>query len=177
MGLVHLYYGEGKGKSTAAAGLALRALGAGFCVTIVRLLKSGEAESAEADMLEKNGARIINGKKGRTFVSRMSESEKEGVRSRQDEILTDLLEELPETCENEDRLIILDEALAACNFGLLDEELLKSFVAKARKTAEIVLTGRDPKEWMLKEADYITEFCCKRHPYDKGITARKGIEY
>ena len=74
-------------------------------------------------------------------------------------------------------MLVLDEALAACEMGLADEELVKELVREGRKQAEIVLTGRNPREWMLKEADYITRFKAERHPYEKGITARKGIEY
>ena len=71
---------------------------------------------------------------------------------------------------------LLDEALAAVNYGLLSEELLRRVVTERPENREIVLTGRGPKEWMLEEADYITEFRCERHPYDKGIQARRGIE-
>ena len=58
-----------------------------------------------------------------------------------------------------------------------DEELVKELVKEGRKQAEIVLTGRNPRKWMSEEADYITQLKAERHPYEKGITARKGIEY
>ena len=72
-------------------------------------------------------------------------------------------------------LLILDEACAALRAGLLPETLLKKAVLNA--PYETVLTGRDPADWMLQSADYITEFTARRHPYEKGIPAREGIEY
>ena len=185
MGLVHLYYGEGKGKSTAAAGLALRSLDAGFPVTVVRFLKNGSRKSGEINILEKLGARILNGKPCSGFIKSLSETERQEVRLKQDEILNMLLSELSEAlekpgpCMSRERgeLLILDEALLGVASGLLSEELLKRVVTEGRKSREIVLTGREPREWMLEEADYVTEFCCLKHPYEKGIAARRGVEY
>ena len=207
--LVHLYYGEGKGKSTAAAGLALRALSAGFRVYIVRFLKGGGSESGEVGLLRQCGAKIVDGKTTGKFTFQMSESEKEETRLRQDGLLAEFLPEESSTGEESERLaleevnageesdrcaleevnigeesnsgkvpelLVLDEALAAVNYGMLSEELLKQVVMKRPENREIVLTGRDPKRWMLEEAVYITEFRCKRHPYEKGIQARRGIE-
>ena len=178
MGLVHLYYGDGKGKSTTAAGLSLRALGAGYTVILVRLLKGGEPESGEVRLLEKNGARIINGKTENGFASGLSREGKERLKQYQDSILKELIEEFsrPETGQ-QGEMLVLDEALAACEMGLVDEELVKEIIKIGRKRAEIILTGRNPRDWMLREADYITELRAEKHPYEKGITARKGIEY
>ncbi len=178
MGLVHLYYGDGKGKSTAAAGLALRALGSGFCVILVRLCKGGEPESGEVKLLEKNGARVINGKPESGFASRLDADGKERLRLFQNGILKELIESLSKSGPKEQgKMLVLDEALAACEMELVDEELVKEIVREGRKQAEIVLTGRNPCDWMLEEADYITQLRAERHPYEKGITARKGIEY
>ena len=177
MGLVHLYYGDGKGKSTAAAGLMLRALGAGHKVTLVRLLKGGEPESGEARLLKKNGARVIDGKPENGFASGFDREGKERLKLFQDGILKKLIEELSEPGTDTRRMLVLDEALAACEMELVDEELVKELVKEGKKRAEIVLTGRTPRKWMLEEADYITQLKAERHPYEKGITARKGIEY
>ncbi len=174
MSLVHLYYGEGKGKSTAAAGLALRALSAGWRVIIIRLLKGG-IDSGETELLKKSGAEIINGKLFDRFTGGLNDEEKKETRNRQNDILKGLFSEGDD--KDTPQLLVLDEALAACNLGMVDEELLKELVIKRPENREVVLTGRGPAEWMLEEADYITEFKCIRHPYEKGITARKGIEY
>ena len=102
---------------------------------------------------------------------------KERLKLFQDGILKKLIEELSEPGTDTRQMLVLDEALAACEMELVDEELVKELVKEGKKRAEIVLTGRNPRKWMLEEADYITQLKAERHPYEKGITARKGIEY
>ena len=75
------------------------------------------------------------------------------------------------------RLLVLDEAISACNCGVIDEETLAAFLAEKPAGLEVVLTGRNPSERLLARADYITEMKKIRHPYDQGITARLGVEY
>ena len=72
-------------------------------------------------------------------------------------------------------MIVLDELFAAVGYGLIDLETVKRLVRTYG--GELVLTGRNPDEWFLKKADYISEINCVRHPYDKGVAARKGVEY
>lgn len=167
-GLVHLYCGEGKGKTTAAMGLAARMLGSGMRVVIVQFLKSGT--SSELGPLQKLGAEIFAGKAGTKFVFQMSETEKNKTKALQTENLRAALE-IP--CD----LLILDEACAAWALDMVDHTLLKQAVLERPANREVVLTGRDPADWMWEAADYITEMKCHRHPYDRGITARKGVEY
>lgn len=167
-GLVHLYWGESKGKTTAAMGLAVRALGNGLRVTIVQFLKSGN--SGEIAPIQQLGAKIYAGKAGTKFVSKMTPEEKAETRALQTENLRKALEQ---DCD----LLILDEACAACRLNMVEEELLKKAVLERPAGREVVLTGRDPAQWMLKAADYSTEMCCHAHPYEKGIPARKGVEY
>ena len=73
--------------------------------------------------------------------------------------------------------MILDEACAAWNLNMVDRELLQNAVLHKPAEQELAMTGRDPALWMLDAADYITEMCCRRHPYEKGIPARKGVEF
>lgn len=167
-GLVHLYWGNGKGKTTTAMGLALRALGSGKSVTIVQFLKG--AESGEIAPLRALGAKIYRGKAGQKFVSRMSEQEKAETRAMQTEHLRAALEEPSD-------LLILDEACAAWQLDMVDRALLEQAVRAKPDAQELVLTGRDPAPWMRELADYQTEMHCCRHPYERGITARKGIEF
>ncbi len=166
-GLVHLYWGEGKGKTTAAMGLAVRALGNGLRVTVVQFLKSGN--SGEIAPLRQLGAKIYAGKAGTKFVSQMTPEEKAETRALQNE---NLLTALTQDAD----LLILDEACAACQLGMVEEELLKKAVLERPVGREVVLTGRNPAPWMLDAADYSTEMRCHAHPYQQGITARKGIE-
>ena len=167
-GLVHLYYGEGKGKTTAAMGLALRALGQGMRVVVVQFLKSGT--SGELEPLRRLGAAVHSGKAGAKFTFQMTGEEKAETAAMHDRMLR---EALAEECD----LLILDELCAARQTGLLDEALAKRAVLDRPTGREIVITGRLPEAWMLEAADYVTEMRCHRHPYEKGIAARKGIEF
>ena len=167
-GLIHLYWGDGKGKTTAAMGLALRALGTGQKVVIVQFLKGGQ--SGEIPLLRSLGARIFRGKAGIKFSFQMSEEEKAETRALQTENLRRALE-----CEAD--MLVLDEACAAWQTGLVDQALLKQVVLEKPAAQELVLTGRQPPEWMLEAADYITETRCHRHPFERGIPAREGVEF
>lgn len=167
-GLVHLYWGEGKGKTTAAMGLALRALGAGRRVVIVQFLKGGP--SGEIPLLEKLGAQVLRGKAGQKFTFQMSEAEKAETKTLQTENLRRAL-------ALEADLLVLDEACAAWQKDLVDRELLKQAVLERPQGREAVLTGRNPPDWLWEAADYITEMKCHRHPFEQGIPAREGVEF
>lgn len=167
-GLIHLYCGEGKGKTTAAMGLALRSLGAGRRVVIVQFLKGGQ--SGEIPLLRSLGAQIFRGKPGTKFSFQMSPEEQAETRALQTEHLRRAL-----ACECD--LLVLDEACSAWQTGLVDQELLQKAVLEKRPEVELVLTGRKPPEWMTQAADYITEMRCHRHPYERGISAREGVEF
>lgn len=167
-GLVHLYWGEGKGKTTAAFGLAVRALGAGKRVAVVQFLKSGT--SSELAPLRALGAAVWSGKAGARFVCQMSEQEKAETRALQTAHLQAALRQ-------EWDLLVLDEACAAWQLGMVEPGLLRQAVLGRPRCCEVVLTGREPAPWMAEAADYSTEMRCHRHPYQRGIPARKGVEY
>ena len=167
-GLVHLYWGNGKGKTTAAMGLAVRALGRGLKVSIVQFLKSGD--SGELEPLRQLGADIWSGKACSRFFRDMTPEEREATRQLHNEHLRQALET---PCD----LLILDEACAAATLGMVDESLLRQAVLERPEGREVVLTGRDPAPWMQEAADYSTEMHCHKHPYEQGILARKGVEY
>ena len=167
-GLVHLYWGEGKGKTTAAFGLALRMLGSGGTVTVVQFLKDGQ--SSELEPLRRLGAKVYSGQPGTKFFFQMTPEERQEVCARHNELLNLALES---PCD----LLVLDEACAACRLGMVEEALLRRAVLERPQGREVVLTGRDPAPWMQEAADYSTEMCCRKHPYHQGIIARKGVEY
>lgn len=167
-GLVHLYWGDGKGKTTAAMGLALRALGSGKRVVIVQFLKGGK--SGEIPLLEQLGAKIYRGKAGQKFVFQMNDAEKAATRELQN---TNLRAAQQEPAD----LLILDEAGSAWELDMVDKELLKAVVLERPAEQECVLTAHGAPDWMLEAADYSTEMKCHRHPYQKGVAAREGIEY
>ena len=167
-GLAHLYWGDGKGKTTAAMGLALRALGSGKRVVIVQFLKGGK--SGEIPLLEQLGAKIYRGKAGQKFVFQMNDAEKAATRELQNANLRAAQQEPAD-------LLILDEAGSAWELDMVDKELLKAVVLERPAEQECVLTAHGAPDWMLETADYSTEMKCHRHPYQKGIAAREGIEY
>ncbi|MEG1011802.1 MAG: cob(I)yrinic acid a,c-diamide adenosyltransferase [Ruthenibacterium sp.] len=167
-GLVHLYWGEGKGKTTAAVGLAVRALGAGEQVTVVQFLKNGR--SAELAALQKLGASVYAGKADTRFIVQMTQEEKAATKALQTQ---QLQEALAAPCN----FLILDEACAVWQLDMVERALLKQAVLERPADREVVLTGRNPAEWMLAAADYSTEMRCHQHPYEKGIKARKGVEF
>ena len=167
-GLVHLYWGDGKGKTTAAMGLALRALGSGKRVVIVQFLKGGK--SGEIPLLEQLGAKIYRGKAGQKFVFQMNDAEKAATRELQNANLRAAQQEPAD-------LLILDEAGSAWELDMVDKELLKAVVLERPAEQECVLTAHGAPDWMLETADYSTEMKCHRHPYQKGIAAREGLEY
>ena len=167
-GLVHLYWGKGKGKTTAAVGLAVRALGHGRKVALLQFLKNGS--SGEIEMLRRLGAQVYAGKPEDGFASRMSEEERSKVRERQNRLLR-------LAAESQCQLLILDEACEALSMKLVDPALLMTAVLKKPAWREVVLTGHEPADWMREAADYCTCMQCQKHPYEKGIRAREGIEF
>lgn len=167
--MIHLYCGNGKGKTTAAMGLALRAAGRGERVVIAQFLKG--ADSGERYALAKlPQVELLPLPEQVKFTFQMDEQEWLEA-SRRCRALLDEARERAKDCF----LLVLDEACAAVNSGLLPlEELLDCL---DNLTCEIVLTGRDPAPQLLERADYITQMEPLRHPYQRGITARKGIEW
>ena len=167
-GFLHLYWGDGKGKTTAAMGLALRALGQGKRVVIVQFLKGGP--SGEIPLLERLGATVYRGKAGQKFVFQMNEAEKDAARAVQNANLAAAMAE-------EADLLILDEAGSAWELDMIDKERLRHAVLQRPEAQECVLTAHAAPQWMLDAADYSTEMKCLRHPFQRGVAARKGIEY
>ncbi len=167
-GLIHLYEGTGKGKTTAAMGLALRDLGADRNVIVIQFLKS--TSSCEIPQLAKLGATIFRGQSCDKFVYQMTDDEKAETRKLQNHYLEKAMK-LP--CD----LLVLDEVCAAVALDMVDEALVKAAVVNRPDQCEVVFTGREPTPWMVEMADYHTEMVCHKHPYDKKISARKGIEY
>lgn len=171
-GLVHLYCGDGKGKTTAALGLALRAAGHGLKVMLVQFLKS--ADTGELKVLPNlPGCRVIRGKGGQKFSSAMSAGEKaETCLIHNQNLQTAIAEAKAGNCD----VLILDEAVSALSRGMLNREELIGFIKDKPPGLELILTGRDPDPELLELADYVTKMKKVKHPFDRGIKARRGIE-
>ncbi|MDH3974781.1 MAG: cob(I)yrinic acid a,c-diamide adenosyltransferase [Deltaproteobacteria bacterium] len=174
-GLIHIYTGEGKGKTTAGMGLAIRAAGQGLNVCIIQFLKGGNRGTGEQRLIEEKlpGIEFICSdmihpmflKKKPLFTRMVEDAEKtfqlckEKAMSREYDLL--VLEEINNVVANE----------------WLDWVEVATFLEGKPKELEVVLTGRDAHPRLQAMADYVTEMLKIKHPYDKGYIARRGIEY
>ena len=170
-GLIHIYCGDGKGKTTAAVGLTLRSAGAGNRVVFTQFFKDGS--SSEISLLRQiPGISVLHADTVGGFWKRMT-AEQQAQASRD---YTELFHIACERAKNMD-LLVLDEVISACNHGAVPEEALLEFLQNKPENLEVVLTGRNPSEALLAQADYVTEMKKIKHPFDRGVLARKGIEY
>ena len=159
-GLINAYLGEGKGKTTAAVGLALRAAGAGLRVLFVQFFKDGS--SSEVKVL-------------RTIPNVSVLDEDRAAASADYTALLDSA--LTQAREGGYGLLVLDEVFAACKSGAIPEGKVSAFLETKPEGLEVAMTGRDAPPALLYHAAYITDMHNKRHPFEKGIEARKGVEY
>lgn len=171
--MTHLYYGEGKGKTTAAVGLALRAHAAGMSVVVVQFLKS--RLSGEIRVLKSlPGVTVFAGKSG-GFAHSMTEEERAAtllIHGRNFESAAALAR--AGACQ----FLLLDELCAAWNHALIDRVRTERFLRNAPGGLELAITGRRPPPLFLELADYATEMLPRRHPFaEKGLPAREGVEY
>lgn len=169
MGCLHIYCGDGKGKTTASLGFALRAAGAGMTVCFTQFMKG--RETSELISLEKiPEIEVFRCDRDYGFYNKMSDKDKSDI--------TDCHNELLRTAFTGGyKLIILDEFNSAFAYGLLDKALAAGLILNGVNSSEIVLTGRNPADIFVEAADYISKINCIKHPYTKGIPARRGIEY
>lgn len=171
-GLIHVYCGDGKGKTTASLGLAVRCSGYGNKVLFVQFLKAwrtGELNSLE---LLPN-IQVMRAKATPKFTFQMNPEEKAQVLK--DHIA--LFEIVQKKCTDEKiDLLILDEVVGACDKGVFNKEALLDFLKNKPENLEVVMTGRNPFPELVELADYVSEICKRKHPKDKGIMARAGIE-
>lgn len=170
--MIQLYMGDGKGKTTAAAGQAVRGAGSGFRVIFSQFMKGNDTGELHSLKLLGN-LRILRSEKEFGFYNTLTETEKEELTGIHNKILDQILAAAE---AGECDMVILDEITYPVGWGLVDEQRLRRLLAMGDRL-EIVMTGRDPAEFLTGCADYITEMKCIRHPYQKGVPARKGIEY
>lgn len=173
-GMIHIYTGDGKGKTTAAIGLAIRAAGHGKRIYFVQFLKG--RETGELAALKEFSNIVVHRVNPdlRNFFYQLSTEEKEILSRKIEEGWRGICKELRE--EKYD-ILILDEIMAVLSNGLLGLEDLLEFINNKVPQLELVLTGRNAPEELLKLADYVTEMKMLKHPYQEGVPARKGIEF
>ncbi len=169
--MIHLYTGEGKGKTTCAMGLALRAAGRGKRVVIAQFLK-GENSGERAALAHLPNVTLIPVPRHIKFAFDMSEQDREQAALEMGEIL-----QKARAAASECGLLILDEVCPAVGAGFLPLEEVEALLDICADGPEVVMTGRGAPAALAARADYITEMKKHRHPYDRGAGAREGIEF
>ena len=199
--MIQLYTGDGKGKTTAAVGQAVRAVGSGYRVMFCQFMKGGETGELEV-LKELSQVEIYRCEREFPFFNAMTDWDKEEITEIHNEIIRNIIRRF-DGLNNTGNIstngsgavglmVVLDEITYPLNWGLIDVSLFKDLVGKMKalyngrsgdsgeeslSRIELVLTGREPDRFILENADYITEMKKLRHPFDWGIQARKGIEY
>ena len=176
-GLVQIYTGHGKGKTTAAFGLALRAAGQGNKVLIYQFLKPPSLDIGERFALQLGAVRIrvealdVPWDMSKSFEDEKAVSKIKGA-------ISEALERIAQTAEKRFYdVLILDEIIFCLSKGLAKLEDVKNIIDRRHPAVEIVLTGRGATGELIELADLVTEMKNIKHPFDKGLPARRGIEY
>jgi len=176
-GLVQVYTGDGKGKTTAAFGLALRAAGRGNKVLIYQFLKPPSLDLGERFALKRGSIRIrVEAMETPWDLSTSLNSEEDATQTKA--AIKNVLARLTETAEKRFYdVLILDEIVFCLSKGLAKFEDIRHLIEQKDAAVELVLTGRGAPPELIALADLVTEMKKVKHPFDKGIAARSGIEY
>lgn len=171
-GYVHIYCGNGKGKTTTGMGLCTRAAGCGYKVLIYQFMKDNN--TSERNILKKvPNITIIDGLNNEKFSFQMTDQEKAERRKyyeTQFEILTKM------AARDDYDVLFLDELIYTIKAGLFNESILLNYLKNKPPHLEVILTGQNPSQDLIDAADYVSEIMKQKHPFDKGVKSRKGIE-
>lgn len=172
-GLIQVYTGDGKGKTTAAIGSVIRATGAKLKVAIIFFFK--RRVSCELNQLKKiQGVEFYNFFTQKKFVTQMNDKEKEKLRNeikKSFELFKLIVK------KKNINLIILDEISYPLQYGFISISEFIDLIKNKNKKTEIILTGRNMPSEIIELADLVTEMKKIKHPFDKGVKARKGFDY
>ena len=171
--MIHVYYGDGKGKTTAAVGLAVRAAGNSMKVMFVQFLKT-ESSGERAVLHSLDRLTLTSCPTELKFTCDMDDREKQQTAM----IYRGIFERSAAvTLSERYDMIVLDEVFDIINEGMLADASVFEFIRNAPNNIEIVMTGHNPPQRFIDAADYVTEFKKIKHPYDRGIQGRIGIEF
>ena len=176
-GLIQVYTGDGKGKTTAAFGLALRAAGQGNKVLIYQFLKPPSLDIGERFALQLGAVRIrVEALDVEWDMAKSFDDKKQVAKAKT--AISEALERLAQTAEKRFYdVLILDEIVFCLSKGLVSLEKIKDLIERRDPCVEIVMTGRGATDELIAMADLVTEMKNIKHPFDKGIEARRGIEF
>jgi cob(I)alamin adenosyltransferase len=168
--LVHIYTGDGKGKTTAAMGLAVRALGRGWTVGVIQFMKTGETGEVDFFRNVQNVEFKAFGHPG--FVDPCNPTE-------EDRNAAETGFALAEDWVRDRRfdLVILDEILPAVHCGIISIERVATLLDNKPDVVELALTGRDAPQELIEKADLVSDIREVKHPFTKGVPVRRGIEF
>ena len=173
-GLVQIYTGEGKGKTTAAIGQGIRAYGNGLKVYMLQFLKGGKTgELKTIDELGEN-FKIFRFEKPKDFTWNLTDEEKEELRLEIREGYNFILDVIK---ENKCDVLIIDEVMAVLSNKFLSVEEVTYIIDNKPETMELILTGRNVPKEILEKSNLVTEMKCIKHYFSEGVPAREGIEY
>ncbi|MFA5867521.1 MAG: cob(I)yrinic acid a,c-diamide adenosyltransferase [Actinomycetota bacterium] len=171
--MIQVYTGDGKGKTTTAMGLAVRAAGRGFKVAFIQFLKESAGGGGDAATLANLSLPIEASRFGEDMLEPADEDKKNRIAARVAEGLDAAREKLKTGVD----VLVLDEISHAINLGLCRQSEVVELIESVPEKVELVLTGRDMPEEIVELAGLVTEMRNIRHPYDDGVAARYGIEY
>lgn len=173
-GYVQIYTGNGKGKTTAAIGLAVRAAGNGYNVFMVQFLKGGKTGELESAKKMAPFFNIFRFEKKRGFFWTLNAEEKielkEDVQKAYQFCMQALLEK---KCD----ILIMDEVMGALSNNLISEEQLLELIDAKPCDIELILTGRNAPETIISKANLVTEMKDIKHYFNEGVPSREGIEF
>ena len=169
--MFQVYTGDGKGKTTAAFGLALRAAGHGWQVKIIQFMKGDPCYGEIAGAAQVKGLEVVQTGLP-TFVERGNPSKEDLAEAQRG-----LAEARAALASGHYRMVILDELNVAVDYGLVSLEDALVLVESCPREVELVFTGRGAKKAVLDRADLVSEVREVKHPYQKGIVSRVGIDY
>lgn len=171
-GLVHIYCGDGKGKTTTGMGLCVRAAGYGYLVLLYQFMKDNT--TSERKILDEiENITIVDGLEKEKFSFTMTEQEKAERKAFYEEQFRKVTEMARVGAYD---VIFLDEIIYAIRAGMIDESLVLEFLKTKPHDLEVIMTGQGPSEAMIAAADYVSEIRKVKHPFDNGQKARVGIE-
>lgn len=171
-GLIHIYEGDGKGKTTCAVGLAVRCAGNNQKVLFTQFLKDGT--SKELNILKEiKQIEVFSATKNFGFTFQMTKEQKEQAAAYYQSYFKNIIKKIGEL--NYD-MLVMDEFMAAYQAEFVDHTIALEFLKNKPEQLEVVLTGRNPSEELIQLADYHSKIKKIKHPYDLGIPARDGIE-
>ena len=171
-GYIHIYCGNGKGKTTCAMGLCTRAAGYGYKILIYQFMKDNK--TCERKILEAlDNVTFVDGLESEKFSFQMSPEEKDERKDYYESQFRKITKLAESGSYN---ILFMDELIYTIGAGLFDESILLDYLKNKPAGLEVILTGQNPSQSLIDAADYVSDIQKVKHPFDQGLHARRGIE-